>query len=115
MFACSGRAAQHAHACGGVLAVQFMAWDQKARNHVYARPPGFNRLEAHEFNYSEENQLIYQEGNISVFSNPAFHYDTPGPVSLRLEWKGLVIAYSGAHLGSHFPSLIAASGLIDHG
>ena len=30
-----------------------------------------------------------------VWSNPAFHYDTPGPVSLKLRWHNLTVTYSG--------------------
>ena len=30
-----------------------------------------------------------------VYSNPAFHYNLPGPVSLKLVWNNISIAYSG--------------------
>ena len=77
--------------------MQFLAWDQKARNHVHGYPPSYtgNQIVAHEFDHTKENQLVFQAGNVSVYSNPAFHFDTPGPVSLRLEWQGLTITYSG--------------------
>lgn len=32
---------------------------------------------------------------LQVWSNPAFHYDTPGPVSLKLRWNNITITYSG--------------------
>ena len=32
---------------------------------------------------------------LQVHSNPAFHYDTPGPVSLKLTWNNLTVTYSG--------------------
>lgn len=73
--------------------------DQKARNHVSDLRPGTrgNQIEAHEFDYTVHDQLVYEDAasNFSVYSNPAFHYDTPGPVSLRLEWNGLSVTYSG--------------------
>lgn len=81
------------------LCLQFLAWDQKSRNHVDIAdfPPDYqgNQLEGHEFNHNTENQLIFEEGDIRVYTNPAFHYDTPGPVSLRLEWNGISVTYSG--------------------
>lgn len=77
--------------------MQFLSWDQKSRNHLAEYPEGYtgNQIVAHEFDHTKERQLIYQDSNVTVYSNPAFHYDTPGPVSLRLEWKGLAITYSG--------------------
>lgn len=79
---------------------QMLAWDQRSRNHVHDYPGSYrgNQIVAHEFDFSKENQLIYQQGDLSVYSNPAFHYDMPGPVSFRLEWKGLKVTYSGAAL-----------------
>ena len=79
--------------------MQFLAWDQKSRNHVDISdfPPDYqgNKLVGKEFNHKAVNQLVFEEDEISVYSNPAFHYDTPGPVSLRLEWKGFSVTYSG--------------------
>ncbi|KAK9797411.1 hypothetical protein WJX73_007627 [Symbiochloris irregularis] len=76
---------------------QFLHWDNKARAHVKGYPPDYqgNQIVAHEFNYSKENQLIFEEDGFRVWSNPAFHYDTPGPVALRLAWNNLTVTYSG--------------------
>ena len=84
--------------------VQFLAWDQKARNHVSDFKAGSkgNQIEAHEYDYTVHDQLIFDEDNITVYSTPAFHYDTPGPTSLRLEWNGLSMSYSGGRLKKRF-------------
>ncbi|KAK9830412.1 hypothetical protein WJX72_011632 [[Myrmecia] bisecta] len=75
----------------------FLGWDQASRNHVSEFPAGYtgNQIVAHEFNYSVPNQLVYNQSGVVVYSNPAFHYDTPGPVSLKLQWRNLTITYSG--------------------
>lgn len=80
-----------------LAAVQYLAWDYKSRALLANFPEGYqgNQIIAHEFNYGEENQLIYDEDGLRVWSNPAFHYHTPGPVSLRLEWNGIKLTYSG--------------------
>lgn len=77
--------------------MQFLSWDQEARNQVDMPPTGFtdSRLVAVEFDHTQKDQLFFEEDDIRVFSNPAFHYDSPGPVSLQLEWNGLKITYSG--------------------
>lgn len=50
---------------------------------------------AHEFDYSVEQQIIYERNGVRVISTPVKHYETPGPVALRLEWQGLSVTYSG--------------------
>lgn len=54
----------------------------------------------HEFDYSK-TQVIYEENGVTIKSFPAVHlFD--GPVSLRLEWNGLCLVYSGDTTPSHF-------------
>ena len=76
-----------------------------------------NTIVAHEFNYNVTNQLIYDNNGVQVYSNPAFHYNLPGPVSLKLVWNNITIAYSGSHqpslscydcstAGDHSPSVL---------
>ena len=80
--------------------MQFLGWDQAARNHVSEYPANFtgNQIIAHEFPYNKTNNLIYDANGVQIYSNIAFHYDTPGPVSLRLNWNGLSFTYSGENL-----------------
>lgn len=75
----------------------FLGWDQVSRNHVSQFPANFtgNQIIAHEFPYNQTNALIYSANGVNIYSNIAFHYDTPGPVSLRLNWNGLSVTYSG--------------------
>ena len=96
---------------GQACCMQFLAWDQEARNHVKQLPPSYigNHLEGVEFNHTRTAQLIFQEDGIAVYSNPAFHYDTPGPVSLSLNWRGLKVTYSGADFSGSFKH-----GMCDH-
>ncbi|KAK9797405.1 hypothetical protein WJX73_006256 [Symbiochloris irregularis] len=93
----SGSAPQYGTAALVSGLKQFLAWDQQARNLVSEFPAGYqgNQVVAHEFNYTGVDQLIYDQDGIQVYSNPAFHYDTPGPVSIRLEWNNLTVTYSG--------------------
>lgn len=84
-----------------------------------------NTVVAHEFQYNVTDQLIYDQNGVQaslhaapaapclqhcrlpealthqparpqVYSNPAFHYQTPGPVSLKLVWNNITVSYSGA-------------------
>ncbi|KAL3162019.1 hypothetical protein ABBQ38_009090 [Trebouxia sp. C0009 RCD-2024] len=75
----------------------FLGWDQASRNHVSQFPSNYtgNQIVAHEFLYNVTNQTIYNENGVQVWSNPAFHYDTPGPVSVKLRWHNLTVTYSG--------------------
>ena len=79
------------------LALQFLGWDQISRNHVSDFPSNYtgNQIIAYEFPYEKTNALIYDRNEVKIYSNPAYHYGSPGPVSLRLEWNGLKFTYSG--------------------
>ena len=74
-----------------------------------------NTIVAHEFNYNVTNQLIYDNNGVQVYSNPAFHYNTPGPVSLKLVWNNITIAYSGSLQPlTRFPALPVTGLIFDH-
>ncbi|KAL0031317.1 hypothetical protein WJX79_003158 [Trebouxia sp. C0005] len=75
----------------------FLGWDQVSRNHVSQFPANYtgNQIVANEFLYNVTNQIIYNQSGVQVWSNPAFHYDTPGPVSLKLRWNNITVTYSG--------------------
>ena len=54
------------------------------------------QVEAHEFDFSVRNQLIYSHNGVNVTATPVDHYATDGPVALRLDWNSLSVTYSGA-------------------
>jgi hypothetical protein len=41
---------------------------------------------------------------VKIISTPVPHYNTLGPVALRLEWNGLSVVYSGGWVGAGHPS-----------
>lgn len=55
-------------------------------------------IQVHEFDWSKENNVIYDEDGVVIRSVPAIHLE--GSVSLILEWKGMKIAFSGDTLAS---------------
>ncbi|KAK9865908.1 hypothetical protein WJX84_000433 [Apatococcus fuscideae] len=79
--------------------IQFLGWHKAAREAVSVGyfPAGYtgNQVVAHEFDFNVTNQLVYNQNGVQVYSNPAFHYNLPGPVSLKLVWNNISIAYSG--------------------
>ena len=52
-------------------------------------------LRVHDLDSSVPNQLIYSRNGINITSTPVRHYETDGPVALRLDWNGLSVTYSG--------------------
>lgn len=40
-------------------------------------------------------QVVYERNGVHVTSTPVQHYNTPGPVALRLDFNGLSFTYSG--------------------
>ncbi|KAI8470327.1 MAG: beta-lactamase-like protein [Monoraphidium minutum] len=95
-----------------------LAWDRLARERVKRPPPGEcaaggggdhcpggdepadpspdpNVAVAHEFDFSQERQLVFEEGEARVYSTPVDHYFTGGPVAYRLEWRGLSVVFGG--------------------
>lgn len=51
-------------------------------------------IEVQEFDFSDVNQIVYEENDVTIRSFPAIH-DIDGAVSYILEWNGLTFAYSG--------------------
>lgn len=76
---------------------QFMAWDTFSRRRIdlVGRQDDGDKVIAHEFDFSIPNQLIYSRNGVNITSTPVSHYQTDGPVALRLDWNGLSVTYSG--------------------
>ena len=80
------------------------AWDTDTR--VGLLPAVGAEVNVHEFDFAKEGGIVYEKNGVKITSFPAVHiYD--GPVSLRLEWNGLCLVYSGDTTPSYF--------MIDHG
>jgi ribonuclease Z len=78
--------------------VRSFRWDADTRHGLL--PLVGSEIEVHEFDFSKV-QLIYEKNGVRIVSFPAVHiFD--GPVSLRLEWNGLVFVYSGDTVPSRF-------------
>ena len=68
------------------------AWDITTR--TGALPDAGGKIEVHEFNYLQENQVVYQENGVTIRSWPAIH-SLDGSVSYGLEWNGLKYVFGG--------------------
>jgi ribonuclease Z len=74
------------------------AWDTATRTGLL--PAAGADVEVVEFDYRKIH-TVYERNGVTIKSFPAVHiYD--GPVSLRLEWNGLSLVYSGDTTPSHF-------------
>jgi ribonuclease Z len=71
---------------------QAYAWDIATRSG--ALPDEGGKIEVHEFDYKQENEIVYQENGVTVKSWPAIH-SLDGAVSFSLEWKGLKYVFGG--------------------
>ena len=80
-----------------------MAWDTFSRRRIdlIGRKDDGDQVIAHEFDFSVPNQLIYSRNGVEIISTPVSHYETEGPVALRLNWNGLSVTYSGNHMHYH--------------
>ena len=67
-------------------------WDYTGRLGVI--PSGGGDLDVHEFDYTQENKIVYQENGVIIRSWPAIHA-IDGCVSYRLEWNGLSFVFGG--------------------
>jgi ribonuclease Z len=67
-------------------------WDFMTRAVKISPIPG--GITVHEFDYTKENAVIYEENGVTIRSWPAIHAGD-GPVSFSLEWSGLKIVYGG--------------------
>ena len=68
------------------------AWDLETRSG--ALPDKGAQIVVHEFDYKQENKIIYNENGVTVRSWPAIH-SLDGAVSYSLEWKGLKYVFGG--------------------
>ena len=68
------------------------AWDIATR--TGALPDQGGQIEVHEFDYKQENEIVYQENDVTIRSWPAIH-SLDGAVSYSLEWNGLKYVFGG--------------------
>ncbi len=69
-----------------------LAWDRT--NRVGRLPAQGGELEIHEFDYTGENVVVYEENGVTIRSFPAIH-GIDGSVSYRLDWNGLSFVFGG--------------------
>jgi ribonuclease Z len=68
------------------------AWDIATRSG--ALPDEGGKIEVHEFDYMQENEVVYQKNGVTIRSWPAIH-SLDGSVSYGLEWNGLRYVFGG--------------------
>ena len=68
------------------------AWDLATRSG--ALPDQGAQIVVHEFDYKQENEIVYQENGVTIRSWPAIH-SLDGSVSFGLEWNGLKYVFGG--------------------
>ena len=68
------------------------AWDLATRSG--ALPDLGAQIKVHEFDYKQENVVVYQENGVTIRSWPAIH-SLDGSVSYSLEWNGLKYVFGG--------------------
>jgi ribonuclease Z len=67
-------------------------WDIATR--TGALPDAGGQIVVHEFDYLQENVIVYQENGVTIRSWPAIH-SLDGSVSFSLEWNGLKYVFGG--------------------
>ena len=68
------------------------AWDLEGR--TGALPDDGAKIEVTEFDYMQENEVVYEENGVTIRSWPAIH-SLDGSVSYSLEWNGLKYVFGG--------------------
>lgn len=68
------------------------AWDIATR--TGALPDAGGKIEVHEFDYMQENVVVYEKDGVTIRSWPAIH-SLDGAVSFSLEWNGLKYVFGG--------------------
>jgi ribonuclease Z len=68
------------------------AWDLATR--TGALPDKGAQIQVHEFDYKQQNEIVYQENGVTIRSWPAIH-SLDGSVSYGLEWNGLKYVFGG--------------------
>ena len=71
---------------------QAYQWDIATRSG--ALPDAGGKIEVHEFDYLQENEIVYQQNGVTIRSWPAIH-SLDGSVSYGLEWNGLKYVFGG--------------------
>jgi ribonuclease Z len=71
---------------------QAYAWDIATRSG--ALPDAGGKIEVHEFDYKQQNEVVYEENGVTIRSWPAIH-SLDGSVSYSLEWNGLKYVFGG--------------------
>ncbi len=67
-------------------------WDRMTRLANLASKPG--QIIVHEFDYKQENKVVYEKDGVVIKSWPAIHAGD-GSISYVLEWKGMRIVIGG--------------------
>lgn len=67
-------------------------WDHKSRLGVIPATGG--GLQVQEFDYRQENKIVYEKNGVTIRSWPAIHC-MDGPVSYALEWNGFKFVFGG--------------------
>ena len=68
------------------------AWDIRTRSG--ALPDAGGEIKVHEFDYKQENKVVYEKNGVTIRSWPAIH-SLDGSVSYSMEWKGLKYVFGG--------------------
>jgi ribonuclease Z len=68
------------------------AWDITGRAGIL--PDAGGRMVAHEFDYQQVGEVVYEENGVKITSFPAVHV-LDGAVSYRLDWNGLSFVFGG--------------------
>ena len=68
------------------------AWDIATR--TGALPDKGGEIVVHEFDYKQENEIVYQQNGVTIRSWPAIH-SLDGSVSYGVEWNGLKYVFGG--------------------
>lgn len=72
--------------------LKFVAWDKETRSYQITPKPG--EIIVHEFDYTKENQKVYDNDGVVVRTFPAIHTGD-GPVSYVVEYRGMKIVVGG--------------------
>jgi len=89
-----------------------LSWDVDGR--AGRLPASGQQLEVKEFEYTAENQIVYQENDVTIRSWPAIHV-IDGPVSYSLEWNGLKFVFGGdTYPNKWFPKYAMDADVIIH-
>lgn len=67
-------------------------WDARTRDYALSALPG--KITVTEFDYKQENKIVYQENGVTIRSIPAIHAGD-GAVSFIMEYAGLKVVIGG--------------------